>query len=140
LDDRELNDRDLALVAQRLGGTAAERLDVEAVARGVLDRMNAAPHADGRAWLRPGWLRVAAALLVLLGGAMLARQAFQPSRQALAVIPTGDDLSGLSPAQLEALLAGLDQTLDAASQPDSADALEGLTEEQLRAVLQSLEG
>lgn len=138
--DANLQDAKLHEAAQRLGAQAAERLDVEATARGVLERLRAEPRAEGWMWRGPVWLRVAAALLVLAGGAILARNTLQPPATPLA-ISSGADLSGLSPAELQELLAGMDQTLNpAVSQADSFDDLDGLTEEQVRAVLESLEG
>ena len=138
--DAKLQDAKLQEAAQRLGARAAERVDVEATARAVLERLKIEPRVSARRWTRPVWLRVAAALVLLLGGAVLARNALQPPAE-LVAIPSGADLNGLSPAELQELLAGLDQTLNAAaSQTDSLDHLNDLTEEQLRAVLESLEG
>ncbi len=89
----------------------------------------------------PAWLRIAAALVVLLGGALVLRRA----------IPTAggghspahfvtDDLRDLSAAQLREVLSALDETLDL-GRPTVPDAdLDNLDAQQLRAVLRTLEG
>ena len=59
-----MNDEELEKLAQRLGARAAERLDVEATARAVVERLRAERAASERvaAWLPRQWLRIAAAL------------------------------------------------------------------------------
>ena len=108
---------------------------MEGAARAVVERLRAERRREGWRWMRPTWVRIAAALALLIGGALVARGTFRPR----VVIPSGADLSGLSAAQLQELLAGLDQTLSG-SASDTLDDLDGLTEEQLRAVIESLEG
>lgn len=142
-DDAKLHDATLQETAQRLGARAAEQIDVEAVSRAVLERLRTEPRSQGWTWIRHTWLRTAAAIVVLLGGAAVIRDPWGTERpRALATITVGADLSGLSASELQELLASLDQTLNLAlPQPTDADGrLEGLTEEQLRAMLESLEG
>ncbi len=134
-EDRELHD-----AARRLGGRAADRLDVEATARAVVERLRE-PAATRPASLPPAWLRIAAAVVILVGGATLGRR--------LLVDPTGghamahfvtDDLTDLSAEQLREVLTTLDETLDAGSTALPETDLDDLDAQQLRTVLRSLEG
>jgi hypothetical protein len=146
LNSGELPDGKLQEIAQRLGARAAEQIDVEAVSRVVLERLRTEPRSREWTWIRSTWVRIAAAVVVLLGGAAVVRVWWWAERplpaRALATIPVGADLSGLSAAELQELLAGLDQTLNLAVPlpSDSDDRLEELTEEQLRTMLELLEG
>ncbi|HEX9703875.1 MAG TPA: hypothetical protein VGA20_01330 [Gemmatimonadales bacterium] len=136
-----LHDEALRAVAQRLGARAAERIDVEATAAAVVERLKQAPAADRR-WIAPPWLRIAAALLLVISAALLARALGPGPADQITVLSTGADLQGLSTSELEALLASLDQTLNlAVPQPDSSsEGLDELTPDELRAVLRTLEG
>jgi hypothetical protein len=139
--DATLPDEALRATAQRLGGEAAERLDVEVTAAAVLERLKREPRARGRA-VAPVWLRSAAALALLISGVLLARawQGSEPTAR-VAPLPTGVDLGTLSTPQLEELLASLDQTLNLAVPPaSSGEELDQLTPDELRAVLNALEG
>ena len=141
----EDNDATLHELAGRIGQRAAERLDVEATAQAVIEQLRRAPRAarwSRPSWIQPTWLRIAAAIVVLVGGVLVAR----------AVLPVGDsnghdvahfvtdDLSGLSTEQLAEVLSTLDQTLDAGGTMLPETGLEDLDAQQLRAVLRSLEG
>jgi len=135
----------LEAMAQRLGTEAAERLNVERTAAAVLERLRAEPGSDARwSWIQPTWLRIAAALVLLVGGGLIARQ--------LLVHPgtsgggheiahfVRDDLTDLSADQLREVLSTLDETLDLGGNRTPEVDLEDLDAQQLRAVLRSLEG
>ncbi len=132
-------DAKLNQVAQRLGAAAAEKLDVERVAVRVVEQLRHAPAADRPAWLQPAWLRIAAAVIVLVGGGLVWQTVKNPTPSHVAHFVT-DDLSDLSADQLQDVLNTLDETLDSGSTtlPDSD--LEDLDAQQLQAVLRSLEG
>lgn len=130
-------------LAQRLGTTAADRLDVEATARRVLERLRERP-ARRIVWIQQTWLRIAAALVIVLGGAAVVSRL--PSGSGLLTGRHGahfvaDDLDDLSTDQLRDVLATLDDlvTGDSVAVPDSTD-LRELDARQLRVMLRSLEG
>jgi hypothetical protein len=140
-DDATLDDAALHALAGTLGARAAERLDVDATAAAVLERLRNEPEVARFRWTQPAWLRIAAAAIVLLGGVLVARQ----------LIPGGDgrhgpahfvsdDLRGLSADQLREVLSTLDETLDLGRTTVPEPDLEDLDAQQLRAVLRSLEG
>jgi hypothetical protein len=135
----------LEAMAQRLGAPAAERLNVERTAAAVLARLRAEPPSASRwSWIQPLWLRIAATLVVLVGGGLIGRLLLvQPGtgvRGHEIAHFVRDDLTDLSTDQLREVLSTLDETLDLgrANQPETD--LENLDAQQLRAVLRALEG
>ncbi|HXF95522.1 MAG TPA: hypothetical protein VNI61_05415 [Gemmatimonadales bacterium] len=139
--DGTSRDDELRAAAARLGSREADRLDVEAVARAVLDRLRTEPEA-GRwspRWVRP--LALAAGLVLVAGTLVLARR-WTTEAPAPASLAVAGDLNELSTAQLEELLATLDETLrlDPTGGATRTDDLDDLSEDQLRTVLHSLEG
>jgi len=136
-DDARLNE-----VAQRLGGHAAQRLDVEATARKVVQRLRDEP-AHRSTWIQPAWLRIAAAVVIVVGGAFTLRQVWPGSESGTHVAHfVADDLSDLSTDQLREMLSLLDVIVasDSVAVPESSTDLRELDAQQLRAVLRSLEG
>ena len=131
-----MNEQELERLAQRLGNDAAERLDVEATARAVIERLREPAEEKKRVtWIRPEWLRVAAALAILLGAGVVLQEIggrVMPSHYVL------EDLSDLSAAELTVILSSLDRTLDGDSTEAPLD-LERLSPTQLQALLRSLE-
>lgn len=135
-----MNDDRLEALAKRLGASAAERLDVEATARKVLAGLREQP-APRRTWIEVHWLRIAAAIVLLIGGGFAVRR----------IVPVGagteqhshlvaDDLGDLSADELKDVLDQFDEIVGSASlMLDSTD-LRELDAQQLRAVLRSLEG
>lgn len=133
-------DARLEALAKRLGAAAAERLDVEATARKVLAGLREQP-APRQTWIAAHWLRIAAAIILLIGGGIAVRQ----------IVPGGsgnaqhshlvaDDLGDLSADELKDVLDRFDEIVGTASlMLDSSD-LRELDAQQLRAVLRSLEG
>ena len=139
----EDNDATLHELAGRIGRRAAERLDVEATAQAVIEQLRQARRASRWSWMQPAWLQIAAAIVVLLGGALTVRTVSRgggdTSEHDVAHFVT-DDLSDLSTEQLAEVLSTLDQTLDAGGTMLPETGLEDLDAQQLRAVLRSLEG
>ena len=131
-----MNEHELERLAQQLGHQAAERLDVEATARAVVDRLREPAKREG--WTPPEWLRVAAAVTLLLGTGITLQRVGTPGTPPAASYGL-EDLGELTTAELEQVLATLDRTLST----DESDAgevnLETLTPAQLQALLQSLE-
>lgn len=126
--------------ARRLGAAAADKLDVERVAARVVERLRSEPvHAARPAWIQPAWLRVAAAVLVLVGGGLVLRPLWSPTTTHDSHFVT-DDLIDLTADQLRDVLNALDETLDLGSTTLPEADLEHLDAQQLRAVLRSLEG
>jgi len=134
-----LPDSRLQALAQQLGAHAAERLDVEATAAAVVRRLREQPQTRTVWWMRPAWLRAAAAVLVIAGGVALVRSA-SPKFPAHPSHYVAEDLNGLSAAELRDVLSGLDQTLNQTAPLPSEPGLNELGPDQLKAVLRSLEG
>jgi hypothetical protein len=133
-------DAKLHEVARRLGAAAADTLDVDRIAARVVERLRSEPAAAARpSWIQPAWLRIAAALLVLVGGGLVLRQVWSPTTGHGAHFVT-DDLSDLSADQLRDVLTTLDETLDLGGTTLPEADLDDLDAQQLRAVLRSLEG
>ena len=138
-DDAMLHDAKLQEVAQRLGAGAASRLDVERTARAVVERLRAGPRAERWTWVQPAWLRIAAAAILVIGGGLFTRAlVWQRAPGSAVVVPVGEDLTDLTAEQLREALTVLDQPV---SEEGAADlGLDGLTADELRALLQTLEG
>jgi len=133
-----MNEPDLERLARNLGTTAADRLDVERVAERVLVRLRA-DRDGGRArpwWRRPAVLRIAAAVVVLAGGGLVARNLLDRGDAVRgAVFPA---LVELSPAELLEIADSL--SFDTPVHEGVAVGLQDLTEEQLRELLRLMEG
>ena len=130
-----MNEDKLIQAAQQLGARAAARLDVDRTARKVTERLREQP-APRTVWIRSTWLRMAAALVLVIGGALTLR----------GVWPTGasddhamhliaDDLRDLSTDELRTLLSSFDQIVDESVVPDSTSDLDELNAQQLRELL-----
>ena len=137
-----MNEERMEQLAKRLGARAAERLDVGKTAGQVVERLREQP-APRSTWIQPAWLRIAAALVIVVGGAGLYR--FTPGHRPVvsqhAAHFVADDLSGLSADDLRDVLSSFDEILSTDSAPasDSTDWRE-LDSQQLREVLRALEG
>jgi hypothetical protein len=136
--DEDLRDAELVATARRLGNREADQLDLARTARGVVARWRTEPARRRPFWRTPGFLRMAAAAVLLIGGIATWRGARKPPVEpAVAVVPTDAGLEGLSSDQLEALLPALDQP--ASTETTAYDAgLEGLTSDELRSLLNSM--
>ena len=135
-----MNDDELEQLAQRLGARAAERLDIEATARAVVERLRAERAARERMILRlpRQWLRIAAALVIALGGGAVTLRIMRNNHPTVAAVPP--DLDGLSTDQLRQVLDGLGQPGGDVTVPAQDVSLDDLNTVELRALLESLEG
>jgi hypothetical protein len=136
-----IDDTKLENLAKRLGAAAAERLDVGATARNVVAELRRQP-AQRRTWIEVHWMRVAAAVVVLLGGGLVARQTLTvPDVSDHPNHLVADDLGDLSTDQLKDVLDRFDEIVGGTTPLlDSSTDLRELNDEQLRNVLRSLEG
>ncbi len=136
----DLQDAELRAIAQGLGARAAERLDVEAAAQAVLERLRQTPRTVHWTRRRPVWLSLAAAAVLLLGTSAVLRNVRHHARPVPGIGgPAGVDLNDLSPDQLREVLSTFDQSWDdAASSADTE--WEDLSAPELRSLLRSLEG
>src|SRR2546425_13355475 len=112
-------------LAKRLGARAAERLDVEATARKVVERLREQP-VDRIVWIQQTWLRIAAALVIVLGGAVVASRLTpgrHPGVSAHAAHFVADDLGDLSTEELRDVLAAFDEMVgsDSVAVPEGRD-------------------
>ena len=141
-----MQDERLHELARRLGARAAERLDIERTAAAVVRRLREQPAATPAWWVRPAWLRIAAAVVLLLGGSVVYRGIRLAAPAAPVVVwLTDEGVSDLSSEQLRALLQSFEQPILPVAQDEgpvsSQEAgLEDLSAGQLRELLHSLEG
>ena len=140
--DDELQDAKLREVARLLGAGAAERLDVERAAQAVVTRLRERPRVTlgGWVWMQPAWLKIAAALVLVLGAGLVTRGLLRERVPTAAMlVPIGEDLTDLTADQLRETVGALEQAL-ADESPGALDAgLESLNTIELRALLRTLE-
>jgi len=139
-----MNSERLESLAKRLGTDAAARLNVEATARTVVERLREEP-ARRTVWVQQTWLRIAAALVLVLGGTVLASRLTPGRRPGVSTHAThfvADDLNDLSTDELRDVLTAFDEMIssDSVAVPEGSTDLHELDAQQLRAVLRSLEG
>jgi hypothetical protein len=113
-------------------------VDPEAVAQAVIERLRRPAVMPLAPPVRrmPVWLRLAAAVVVLAGAGLVARQLAEPPEPTRFVIA---DLVGLEADELTVLLQTLDEAL-ADSTTIGPGGLDALDAQQLEMVLRSLEG
>ena len=89
--------------------------------------------------MQPAWLRIAAAAILVIGGGLVTRVlVWHRAPGSAVVVPVSEDLTDLTAEQLREALTVLDQPV---SEEGAADlGLDGLTADELRALLQTLEG
>ncbi len=138
------SDARLESLAKRLGTEAAARLDVEATARKVVERLREQP-VRRTTWVPQTWLRIAAALVIVVGGAVVVSRLTPEHRPVVGSHGAhfvADDLNDLSADELRDVLATFDEIIssDSVAVPEGSTDLHGLDAQQLRAVLRSLEG
>ena len=130
-------------LARKLGTRAAERLNVAETAQRVVERLREQP-VRRIVWVQQTWLRIAAALLVVVGSGLVLRQLTPATNTGVSQHAhlVADDLGDLSTDELRDVLSSLDQIVssDSVAVPDSTTDLRQLDPQQLRAVLRSLEG
>jgi hypothetical protein len=140
MTDDPVQDSALREQARRLGVAESQRLDVEGIVTGVLDRLkHERLPKRGRipVWWRSGWIRIAATIMLVAGGGLVARLVLWERQQQALVV---DELQDLSTAQLREVLGSLDQTLETPVPESGSEGVDDMTTEQLEAVLQTLEG
>ncbi len=138
-DDAMLHDAQLQELAHRLGTAAADRLDVERTAGAVVERLRSVPRSTHWTWVHPAWLRIAAAAILAIGGGLVTRAVvWHGAPGSAVVVPVGEDLTDLTAEQLREALTVLDQPVSEEGAGDLG--LEGLTADELRALLHTLEG
>jgi len=141
VNDRDPSDEPLQELARRLGARAAARLDVERAATAVLQRLRERPAEQPVWWIRPAWLRLAAAVVLVVGVGVLYRDLRPPASQPDATTPAAEaGLTELSSDQLRGVLQALDQVDEVAPASSQEAGLEELDSAQLRELLRSLEG
>jgi len=138
-----MNEDAMIDAAKRLGTGPAARLNVDATARKVLERLREQP-ARRPTWNPGQWLRIAAALVVVMGGAYAIHQVW-PTRENVghAAHFVADDLNGLSTNELQDVLERFDEMIGGsgtAAQVEGSGDLRELDPQQLKRVLRSLEG
>jgi len=113
---------------------------VEATAQAVIERLRAERAAGERIglWLPRQWLRIAAALVIVVGGGAVALRIMGSSHQSFASAPA--DLDGLSTDQLKQVLDGVGESGGEAVVSVQDVSLDDLNTVELRALLESLEG
>jgi len=139
-----MNDERLENLAKRLGSEAAARLDVEATARKVVAQLRAQP-VRRTTWVQTTWLRIAAGLVIVVGGGVVASRltpVHRPGISAHTAHFVADDLTDLSADELRDVLATFDEIIssDSVAVPEGSTDLHELDAQQLRVVLRSLEG
>jgi len=134
----ELQDGRLRDLAARLGVAASDRLDVERTAQAVLERLRSEPAERRARWMQPAWLRIAAALVLVLGAGLVGREVLRDRGAADHYVV--EELTDLTPDQLSEVLASLDRILDLSGQAVTGEDMEDLDAEQLGDVLQTLDG
>lgn len=131
-----MNEDKLTQAAKQLGARAAERLDVQATARKVVERLRQ-PAARRTVWIRETWVRVAAAVVLLIGGGVALRQIWPTATaENHETHLIADDLRDLSADELRAVLTSFDQIINENVVPDSSSDLQDLDARALRQLLQ----
>ena len=135
-----MDETELERIASGLGRRAADRLDVEAVARGVLDRLREAGEADRVVASRPRpllrWLATAAAVALIVAGSVVTFRATPPSGDQAA--RPAVDLYELSSDELAEVLDSLSWNAPVSAR--FAAGLDDLDAEQLEQLLALMEG
>ena len=115
---------------------AAARVDATRMAEGVLRGLREQPVA-ARPWWTQTWLRAAAALLLLVSGAVVARQLARPERVPEVAVSVPDSMSD---TQVQALLNAMDSLpVSVDSAPALVITTESLDESELLTLLQTMD-
>jgi hypothetical protein len=141
-EDQELHDASLRELARRLGARAAERLDVERTAQAVVSRLRERPGVTVAEWvgMQPARLKIAAALVLLLGAGLITRGLLTERAPSTAVVlPLGLDLTMLTADELREAIGALEQPLSEETTEALDAGLESLNATQLRALLRAME-
>ena len=137
--NEDLEDAELVAAARRMGNRAADQLDLARTARGVVARWRSERvHRRRPVWQSPAFLRVAAALVLLVAGIETWEHRHLTRAEVVAVVPSDAGLEGLSAEQLQEVLPRVGQELSVVEVTPNDAGLEGLTPEELRSVLTSM--
>lgn len=116
---------------------AAARVDATRMADAVLRGLREQPAVAARPWWSPTWLRVAAAVVLLVIGAVVARQLARPGRVAEVAVSVPDSMSA---TQVQALLNAMDSLpVSVDSAPALVITTESLDESELLTLLQTMD-
>ena len=129
-----MNEEKLIHAAQQLGARAAERIDIEATARKVVERLREQP-VRRTMWIQSTRLRIAAAVVLVVAGGLGVKSLIPTPESPVPVHLIADDLQDLSTDELRSLLTSFDQILDETVVPDSTADLPELDTQQLRELL-----
>jgi hypothetical protein len=132
-----MNQEELERIAARLGERAAARLNVDRTAAAVVARLRA-PVRTAHWWERPAVLKMAAAVALMVGGGTVAVKTLRHTVPAEASAPVIASLQALSSDELEEVFDSL--ATDATVNEGAPVGLHDLTSEQLRELLQRMEG
>jgi hypothetical protein len=136
------DDAKLENLAKRLGTAAAQRLDIEATTRKVLAGLRETP-VRRRTWIEVHALRIAAAIVLLVGGSLVVSRLTPGPRPGVSSHPAhliADDLGDLTNDELQAVLNQFDELIDSNRGVSDSSDLRELDARELREVLRSLEG
>jgi len=140
MKQHDIEDPQLQELARKLGVRAAERLDIERMAQAVLAELRQpARERTWRVWTQVAWVRAAAMVVLLVGIGVV----MQPRAESVGTAwdePPAGAVQELSADQLTRVLDELNQPVDVMVPAPEDAGLEDLSEPQLRALLQSLEG
>jgi hypothetical protein len=135
-----MDERDLERIAGGLGRRAADRLDVAAVSRGVMDRLREAEALDRVVASRPRpvlrWLAHAAAVALIVAGSVVTFRATPPSGDPAA--RPAANLYELTSDELAEVLDSLSWNAPVSAR--FAAGLDDLDAEQLEQLLALMEG
>lgn len=139
----DVHDEELRHAAQRLGATAADRLDVEQTAQAVLSRLRAgeAPTRAPIHWMQPAWMRAAAVVVLIIGAGAIYRvtHPVQPDGGVATARPTADVLADIPSGQLQDVLSDLNDPLEMPGAVHAGEAgVEDLSEPQLQSLLEAI--
>lgn len=137
-----VDERDLERMAARLGVAAAERLDVDATAEAVLQRLRAdrpLPLRLIRRW-RPIVAIAATLTVAAVGGRLIYRASTGAAPVPVVAVqaPEVPSIDALSATQLDQVLDSLD--VEAPAHEHLAASIEDLDAAQLKVLLQRMEG
>ncbi len=134
-----MDERELERIAPQLGADAADRIDVERIAQGVVAELRKPPPSPSVRvtwWRRTGVLRAAAVVAVLVTGGVLVNRMSNELGTAETVAPV--ELEQFSAAELDEVLDSLDLMTSVAELAPAS--LDDLNESQLQALLEEMEG
>ncbi len=129
-----MNDQQLERQAAQLGREASREIDPERVAERVLERLRREPHSRPGWWRRPGWLRIAAAVMLVVVGGVVTRSVMNQDQTAVGDLAVLPELEVLTDGELVQVLDSL--ILDVSNYEVVMPGLEDLNETELQTLLE----